>query len=133
MQMVFIQPLMLTLLMSLSSGDGKSKGYVACLPADIRLEEVISGPQPKSTTTSAVKLVTVGDTLVRLKARCKKGKLIAGNGREIRFYRLIGCWGNPPADYQEQLAQQTREIQGLRKKYTVVEIPCPLLDPRQIY
>lgn len=133
MQMVFVQPLMLTLLMCLSSGVGKSKVYVACLPAGIQLEEVISGPQPKSTTTTAVKLVTVRDTLVRLKARCKKGKLVAGNGREIRFYRLIGCWGNPPDNYQEQLAQQTREIQRLKKKYTVVEIPCGELDPRQIY
>jgi len=123
---------MVTLLICLSSGDGTNKGFVACLPADVKLEEVISAPQLKSTTVTASKRVTIGETLSRLKAHCKKGKLIAGSGREIRFYRLVGCWGNPPEDYQEQLARQNQELQRLKKKYTVVEILCAQLDPRQI-
>jgi len=123
---------MVTLLICLSSGNGTNQGFVACLPADIELEEVVSTPQSKSTTVTASKRVTIGETLLRLKARCKKGKLIAGTGREIRFYRLVGCWGNPPDDYQEQLARQNQELQRLKKKYTVVEIPCAQLDPRQI-
>ena len=86
----------------------------------------------KSTTGKAAKQITVRETLVRLKARCKRGKLVTGSGREIRFYRLIGCWGNPPADYQEQFAQQSRELRRLKKKYTVIEIPCAQMDPRQI-
>lgn len=131
MQLALAESLMVTLLICLS-GDGMSKRFVACLPTGIELEEVVSGPALKSTTTAA-KPITVRDTLLRLKARCKKGKLITGSGREIRFHRLIGCWGNPPADYQEQLAQQSRELQRRKKKYTVVEIPCAQIDPRQIY
>ena len=133
MQLTLIESLMATLLICLSPGDGTNKRIVACLPADVKLEEVVSAPQLKSTTVTASKRVTIGETLSRLKAHCKKGKLIAGSGREIRFYRLVGCWGNPPDDYQEQLARQTRELQRLKKKYTVVEIPCAQIDPRKIY
>lgn len=114
------------------SGDGTKKELVSCLPADTNLEEVVSAPPVKSTTAKPSKPVTIRDTLLKLKARCKKGKLIAANGREIRFYRVIGCWGNPPDDYQEQLERQSQELLRLKKKYIVVEIPCPQLDPRQI-
>ncbi len=109
-----------------------NKRFAACLPTDIELEEVVSSPQLKSTTVTASKQVTIRETLSRLKAHCKKGKLIAGSGREIRFYRLVGCWGNPPEDYQERLARQNQELQRLKKKYMVVEIPCAQIDPRQI-
>jgi len=129
MQLALIESLIVTLLICLSSGDGTNKGFVACLPADVELEESVSA-QLKSTTAS--KRVTIKETLLRLNAHCKKGKLIAGTGREIRFYRLVGCWGNPPEDYQELLARQNRELQRLKKKYTVVEIPCAQIDPRQI-
>jgi hypothetical protein len=132
MQLAFIKSLTVSLLICLSSGDGTNKGFVACLPADVKLEEVVSAPQLKSTSLTASKRVTIRGTLSRLKAHCKKGKLIAGSGREIRFYRLVGCWGNPPDDYQEQLARQNRELQRLKKRYTVVEIPCAQVDPRQI-
>jgi hypothetical protein len=98
----------------------------------VTFEELVSAPQAKFATGTPAKRVTVRDALAGLKARCKKGKLIAGDGREIRFYRLVGCWGNPPEDYQERLARQSRELQQLRKKYSVVEIPCPQHDPRQI-
>jgi hypothetical protein len=130
---ILLESLLLTLLICSPPVDGMKKGFIACLPAGTNLEEVISLPQPKSNSGTASKRVTLGETLSRLNARCKKGKLIAGNGREIRFYRLIGCWGNPPEDYQEQLARQTQELQRLKKKYTVVEIPCAQMDPRQIY
>jgi hypothetical protein len=123
---------MAIVLTCLSSGDGTNKEFVSCLPADTNLEEIVSAPQAKSATAKASKGVTVRDTLVKLKARCKKGKLVAANGREIRFFRLIGCWGNPPDDYQEQLKRQSEELERLKKKYTVVEIPCAPLDPRQI-
>lgn len=132
MQLALIKSLMATLLICLSSGDGKNKGFVACLPAGVTLEEVVSAPQLKSTTVTGSKRVTIREALSRLKAHCKKGKLITGSGREIRFYRLVGCWGNPPEDYQEQLARQDQELQRLKKKYTVVEIPCAQGDPRQI-
>lgn len=68
--------------------------------------------------------MTVEQKLVELKAKCKKGKLVDRNGREIRFVQLIGCWGNPPEDYQEQLDNQAREIKQLQEKFTVIQIPC---------
>lgn len=133
MQPTLIGSLIAIFLIGLPSGDGKNKGFVSCLPAGTNLEEVVSAPQVKSTAGNSAKRLTVRDALLRLKARCKKGKLVDGAGREIRFYRLVGCWGNPPEDYQEQLARQSQELQRLKKKYTVVEIGCGQLDPRQIY
>jgi len=50
--------------------------------------------------------------------------LVDAKGTEIRFYQLIGCWGNPPDDYQEQLARQTKELANLRKRYHVIEMTC---------
>ena len=132
MELALIETLMMTLLICLPSGDGRKKGFVACLPAEVELEEVVSPPQLKSAGVPASKPVTIKETLSRLKARCNKGKLTAGTGKEIRFYRLVGCWGNPPEDYQEQLTRQGEELQQLKKKYTVVEIPCSQVDPRQI-
>ena len=132
MQVALIQSALAIVLSCSPPADGTNKGFVSCLPADTNLEEVTAAPQPKSATGPPSKRVTVRDALSRLKARCKKGKLIAANGREIRFYRLIGCWGNPPDDYQEQLNRQEQELERLRKKYAVVEIPCGQIDPRQI-
>jgi hypothetical protein len=132
MQLAFMGSLAVTLLTSLFSGDGPSKGFAPCLPAGVGLEEVVSTPQLNSPTAAPSKGVTVRETLVRLEAHCKEGKLIAGSGREIRFYRLVGCWGNPPVDYLEQLAQQNQELEKLKKNYTVVEIACAQVDLRQI-
>ena len=131
MQLPLMQSLMAIVLTCLSSGDGTRKEFVSCLPPDTDLEEVVS-VQLKSPTQTPATRVTVRDRLRQLKAHCKKGKLVDSSGREIRFYRLLGCWGNPPADYQEQLAQQEQELQRLKKKYKVVEIPCGQMDPRQI-
>lgn len=110
--------------------------FLACLPEDIKLKEIITAPQMKSaakhTEKPAEKKATVKDILVELKAHCDKGKLVDGAGREIRFYRLIGCWGNPPEDYQEQLEQQRKQLEQLKEKYTVVEISCSQGDPTRI-
>lgn len=105
---------------------------IACLPEGIKLKEIVSAPQLKSAAKAANKKTTVKDILSQLKARCEKDKLVDGAGREIHFYRLIGCWGNPPEDYQEQLARQNEELQRLKKKYTVVEISCAQGDPKLI-
>lgn len=106
--------------------------FTACLPEGIKLEEAISAPQLKPAAKAADQKVTVKVILLQLKAHCEKGKLVDDAGREIRFLRLIGCWGNPPEDYQEQLARQNEELQRLKKKYTVVEIPCAQGDPTRI-
>lgn len=97
------------------------------------MEEVVSTAKLKPATGAATRNVTIKERLKQIKAHCKKGKLVDGSGREIRFYRLVGCWGNPPEDYQEQLAHQNQELQRLKKQYSVVEIPCAQIDPRQIY
>ena len=133
MQLALIGSLLASFVICSPWGDGQKKGFVPCLPAGTNLEEVVSTPQAKSAIGKPSKRLSIRDTLARLKAHCKKGKLVDGAGREIRFYRLVGCWGNPPEDYQEQLARQSQELQRLRKKYTVVEMGCAQLDPRQIY
>jgi hypothetical protein len=49
---------------------------------------------------------------------------VDARGRQIQFYRLTGCWGNPPENYQEILDNQQRELAQLRKRFRVVEISC---------
>jgi hypothetical protein len=67
---------------------------------------------------------TIKQRLDKLDARCKSGKLVDGKNREIRFYQLQGCWGNPPPGYQEIMNRQREELEELKKKYNVVEITC---------
>jgi hypothetical protein len=71
-----------------------------------------------------VKKITVEQKLTAMKARCKNGKLVDAQGKEISFFRLEGCWGNPPADYQEILAQQQQQLDKLKQRYTVIEMTC---------
>jgi len=71
-----------------------------------------------------IKKTTVEQRLIELDARCDKGKLVDAAGKEIYFYRLKGCWGNPPPDYQEILQRQNEELEKLRKRYTVIEMTC---------
>ena len=94
-----------------------------CLPEDVKLDTVIGATIVSSQTGKAEK-ETVKQRLMKLKARCKAGKLIDGAKKEIRFYHLQGCWGNPPADYQEILDRQQKELRELKKKYSVIEIAC---------
>ncbi len=75
-------------------------------------------------TTLVSKDKTVRQMLKSLKAKCSKGKLVDAKKREIRFYNLQGCWGNPPADYLEIMENQRTEIAELKKKYTVIEMSC---------
>ena len=91
-----------------------------CLPSDVAATEVVSATQIKG----KVRSVTVAAKLKELGARCRRGKLVDARGKEIRFYRLQGCWGNPPDDYQEILAQQAKELAALRKRYNVIEMTC---------
>ena len=96
-----------------------------CLPSDITQDSVVSVvtiASPKSGQTT--KQITVGQTLKKLNAKCYRGKLIDGRKKEIRFYSLQGCWGNPPEGYLEILDAQTKEIAKLKKRYTVIEMTC---------
>jgi len=97
----------------------------SCLPPDIKATDVVSAQTARpGLYRGEVKTITVAQKLKELKARCRKHKLVDSKGKEIRFFRLIGCWGNPPDDYQEQLARQANELASLRKRYRVIEMTC---------
>jgi hypothetical protein len=98
------------------------KQFQTCLPAGIAGTDVVSAQLVKSSNT--VKKTTVAQKLTELKARCKAGRLVDGAGKQIYFYKLEGCWGNPPPDYQETLARQDKEVKKLRRRYTVIEMTC---------
>ena len=92
----------------------------SCLPAGVHSTDVVSVRVARGKGIT----VSIADKLKELNARCRKHKLVDGKGREIRFYQLIGCWGNPPEDYQQQLARQATELAKLRKRYRVIELTC---------
>jgi hypothetical protein len=107
--------------------------FSRCLPAEISLDSLVIMESSKSDKHPSALKVAVKMRLEQLNARCKRGKLVDGKSRQIYFYTLIGCWGNPPEDYLEQLQHQAEEIQRLKKRYTVIQIPCAqTVDPRII-
>ena len=93
-----------------------------CMPPGIQATDVVSSQAAKP--GGKVVKVTVAQKIKALGARCRKGKLVDAKGTEIRFYQLVGCWGNPPDDYQEQLERQAKELAKLRKRYRVIEMTC---------
>jgi len=97
---------------------------VQCLPESVKPTDVVSTRLVQTDGGTLVEKITVEQKLAELKANCKNGKLIDGAGTEIHFYRLTGCWGNPPRNYQEILERQEAELATLRKQYTVIEITC---------
>lgn len=101
--------------------------FESCLPEGMKLTDVISVQIVRAADGgAALKKITLNEKLIELKAHCKKGKLLDTAMKEIRFYKLAGCWGNPPVDYQEILERQEKDINELKKRYTIVEIPCDL-------
>ena len=107
----------------IAAAPGARQSGCACLPQGIQATDVVSYRAAKPGVQKD-KAVTVEETLAKLKAHCKRGKLVDGSGKQIYFFRLAGCWGNPPEDYQEILDQQNRELIKLRKRYTVIEMTC---------
>ena len=103
------------------AAQGKSR-WQGCLPPDIDADEVIS-LEPSSPGRVAKK-ITVTTKLNQIGARCRAKRLVDARGKEIHFYRLTGCWGNPPLDYEEILDNQRQELAQLRRRYRVVEITC---------
>lgn len=98
-----------------------------CLPSGITLQTVVSTKDlgfDTVTMTRKVATINVKETLSKLGGKCVSGKLVDKAGKEVRFYNLQGCWGNPPADYLEILDTQTKELEELRKKFTVIELTC---------
>jgi hypothetical protein len=112
------------LLATLGPSPSRASNTDSCLPTGIQSTDVVSTRTVRTKNKGEVVKVTVAERLKELKARCRKNKLVDGKGREIRFYPLIGCWGNPPDDYQQQLESQVRELAKLRKRYRVIEMTC---------
>lgn len=104
-----------------------------CLPSDVREDDVVDFKTVSLPNgVERRDKVTVKQTLKKIGARCVAGKLVDDKGKQIRFYFLQGCWGNPPADYQEILDRQSKEIERLKKNCTVIEMTCnPSGLPRQ--
>src|SRR3982750_4624097 len=98
----------LALLFFATTSASTHPGRRDCLPQGIKPTDVVSATLRRPGSRS--QQITVEQKLRELRARCARGKLVDGRGREIRFYRLQGCWGNPPADYQEILQHQGQEL-----------------------
>jgi hypothetical protein len=95
-----------------------TKSVAGCLPSETKLEDIVSRDANNAP-------VTVEQQLKQLGAFCNtKNKLVAKNGKPIYFYRLTGCWGMAPQNYQEILAEQRRKISELEKTYAVVQMTC---------
>ena len=112
---------LLTTLSPISGSAACDHNTDSCLPDGIQATSIVSSQAAKS---GKVVTVTVAQKLKALRARCRKGKLVDAKGTEVRFYQLVGCWGNPPDDYQQQLERQAKELAKLRKRYRVIEMTC---------
>ncbi len=109
-------------------------GQLKCIPDDVNADDfaVVNGVPTKAKEPSE-KRPTVKDQLNAIGARCLRQKLIDRRGRQVKFYLLKGCWGNPPADYLEILDRQRDELKRMRKRYTVIEISCDgKIDPSRV-
>lgn len=98
-----------------------------CLPDGIRLGEVVEAAKAGNANgqPASSHQITVEQKLNDLKASCNsENKLVDGNGRQIVFYHLTGCWGYPPPNYRELLQKQRGEIERLKQQYTVIEMTC---------
>jgi hypothetical protein len=124
MRQRFLISYLLILYLSITAA-GKPQGY-PCLPSRIRATDIVTAVQI-GLGPNGIKKVTVGQELRKLKARCRRGKLVDNTGKEIRFYRLTiasGCFGVRPPDYERMLANQEKEIGALKKRYRVIEMTC---------
>ena len=126
MAMTKLAALFLILLMlSSAQGDGKktAQARINCLPEGFQMTDVVSYGVNRG---GEDKHITIEQKLSELKARCRRGKLVDGKGREIRFFRPA-CFGNPPADYEEIRQRESAELARLQKNYNVIILEC---DPR---
>ena len=92
--MSFLFLVNVALLVALSPSPNCAVSNDNCLPAGIQPTDVVSTQVARPGTHGKVGTVTVAEKLKELKARCRKHKLVDARGTEIRFYQLVGCWGN---------------------------------------
>ncbi len=105
------------------AGISSAQKYNKCLPPDIKEDTVIGWDNPVNSERPSTP-ITVRQTLAKLKAKCVCDKLVNSRGKEIRFFQLQGCWGQPPPNYQAIMENQRVELDGLKKKYLVIEVTC---------
>jgi hypothetical protein len=106
-----------------TNNESSQSSQAKCLPADVKLSDVVEASL--TGYGNGQHKVTVEQKLNELKATCtRENKLIDGSGKQVIFYHLIGCWGNPPADYRELLEKQREEINKLKQQFTVIEMTC---------
>jgi hypothetical protein len=98
--------------------------FSRCLPPGLKLDDIIGTKFVGSRRPENRGSTTIEQALGELNATCKNDRLMDASGKEIYFYHLIGCWGNPPRNYHEILQNQQDEIAKLKQQYTVVEITC---------
>ena len=96
-----------------------------CLPSDIKSDAVVDFVAVTSAKQDQIRIpVTVKQTLKKLRLKCTHGNLVDQKGKSVRFYQLNGCWGNPPSNYLEIMEKQRKDLDDLKKKYTVIEMTC---------
>ncbi len=101
-----------------TTNTAQSTNLSSCLPSGVTLDTVVS------IDDGGANKITVGQTLNSLGASCNSGQLVDSNNKVIKFYNLVGCWGNPPYNYQQILSQQNQDIQNLKAQYTVITLTC---------
>ncbi len=108
--------------MLLCAAGANAAPFAGCLPASIKLMDVVEAAKPGGDGTPRV---TVEDRLNSLGAVCSsEHKLVDRTGRPIEFGHLIGCWGHPPPDYEELLQQQRKQIETLKETSAVITMTC---------
>jgi hypothetical protein len=106
-----------------SPGGRTQSARFNCLPEGFQLTDIVSYRLRGKGSDAHI---TIEDKLDELKALCKRGKLLDGKGREIRFFKF-SCFGNPPQDYREIAQKEGQELAKLQKEYNVIILQC---DPR---
>ncbi len=110
--------------LGLDGNANKNRSWT-CLPDGINATDIVSTREVQPTKgRREFRKITVEQKLMDLKARCRRGKLVDASGTEIRFYKLVGCFGHPSDDDREVLDRQQRELAKLRKSYRVIEMTC---------
>jgi len=122
--LTFIEAIVLGAI-ALTVCSGSLRAQSECLPLGVKEKDIATVTTLKSKNGNSRTVdIPVGQALKNMRARCLRGRLVDRGGRQIRFYFLKGCWGNPPADYLEILDRQRNELEALKKRYTVIEITC---------
>jgi hypothetical protein len=112
---------------SLDSGVGKPvisglqnrEAIAKLLPAEVRLDTIAECEH------GGFNKITVEDELIRVKAHvAEDGTLKDESDKPIEFFRLTGCWGNPPINVQQIADEQNRRLEELRKTHTVITLTC---------